>query len=73
MTLYCVVLKTTSTRSSSAMSIVAVSAAPLVMPWEAAVVGMIRTAEKASVGSTIESSVIGMDTEAVVCPARNVA
>ena len=54
------------------MSIVAVSAAPLVMPWEAAVAGMLRTAEKSSVGSAIVSSEMGMDTEAVVCPARKV-
>ena len=55
------------------MSIVAVSAAPLVMSWEAAVAGMVRTAEKSSVGSAVMSSMIGMDTEAVVSPARKVA
>ena len=55
------------------MSIVAVSAAPLVMLWEAAVAGMVRTAEKSSVSSAIVSSVMGMDTEAVVFPARKVA
>ena len=73
LTLYCVGLKTTSTVSSSVMSTVAVSAAPLVMPWEAAVAGMVRTAEKSSVGSAVVSLVMGMDTEAVVCPARKVA
>ena len=55
------------------MSIVAVSAAPLVMPWEAAVAGMLRTAEKSSVSSAVVSLMIGMDTEAVVCLARKVA
>ena len=73
LTLYCVGLKTTSTGSSSAMSIVAVSAAPLVIPWEVAVAGMVRTAEKASVGSAVVSLVMGMDTEAVVSPAWKVA
>ena len=73
LTLYCVGLKTTSTESSSVMAIVAVSAVPLVMPWEAAVAGMFRTAEKASVSSAIVSLVMGMDTEAVVLPARKVA
>ena len=71
MTLFCVVLQTTSTVSSSVMSIVAVSAAPLVMLVDVA--GMVRTAEKTSVGSAIVSLVMGMDTEAVVCPARKVA
>ena len=55
------------------MSIVAVSAAPLVMPWEAAAAGMVRTAEKSSVTSAVVSSVMGMDTEAVVCPAWKAA
>ena len=55
------------------MSTLAVSAVPLVMPWEAAVAGMFRTAEKASVSSAIVSLVMGMDTEAVVLPARKVA
>ena len=55
------------------MSIVAVSAAPLVMPWEAAVDGMVRTAAKSSVSSAVVSLVMGMDTEAVVSPARKVA
>ena len=63
------------------MSIVAVSAAPLVMPWEAAVGGMLRTAKKSSVGTAGKPSVgsagslsmIGMDTEAVVCPVKKVA
>ena len=59
--------------SSSVMSIVAVSAAPLVMPWETAIDGMVRTAEKSSVSSAVVSSVMGMDTEVDVCPARNVA
>ena len=59
--------------SSSVMSIVAVSAAPLVMPWEVAAAGMLKTAEKFSVGSTVMLSMIGMETEAVVCPARKVA
>ena len=55
------------------MSIVAVSAAPLVMPWEAAAAGMVRTAERASVSSAVVSSVMEMDTEVVVSPARKVA
>ena len=55
------------------MAIVAVSAVPLVMPWEAAVAGMVRIAEKSSVTSAVVSSVMGMDTEAVVSPARKVA
>jgi len=55
------------------MLIVAVSAAPLVMFWEAAVAGMVRTAEKSSVGSAVVLLMMGMDTEAVVCPARKVA
>ena len=54
------------------MSTLAVSAVPLVMPWEAAVAGMVRTAAKSSVSSAIVSSVMGMDTEAVVSPARKV-
>ena len=70
---YCVGLKTTSTGSLSDRLIVAVSDAPLVMPWEVAVDGMVRTAEKSSVSSAVVSSVMGMDTEAVVCPARKVA
>ena len=73
LTVYCVGLKTTSTASLSVRLIVAVSVAPLVMPWEVAVAGMVRTAEKFSVSSAVVSSVIGMDTEAVVCPARKVA
>ena len=73
LTLYCVGLKTTSTGSSSVMPAVAVSASPLVVPWEAAVAGMVRTAEKSSVSSAVVSSVMGMDTEAVVSPARKVA
>ena len=51
----------------------AVSDAPLVMPWEAAVAGMIRTAVKSSVGSAVVSLVMGMNTKAVVSPARKVA
>ena len=72
LTVYCVELKITSTASLSVMSIVAVSAAPLVMPWEVAVDGMLRTAEKSSVSSAVVSLVMGMDTDAVVCPARKV-
>ena len=55
------------------MSMVAVSAAPLVMPWEVAVAGMVRTAEKSSVSSAVVSSVMEMDTKVVVSPARKVA
>ena len=55
------------------MSIVAVSAVPLVMSWEAAVAGMVRVTVKSSVTSAVVSSVMGMDTEAVVSPARKVA
>ena len=73
LTVYCVGLKTTSTVSSFVMLIVAVSAAPLVMPWAVAVAGMVRNAEKSSVSSAVGSAVMGMDTEAVVCPARKVA
>ena len=54
------------------MSIVAVSAAPLVMPWEVAVGGMVRTAEKFSVGSAVVSLVMKRNTEADVSPARKV-
>ena len=54
------------------MSIVAVSSAPLVMPWEADVAEMVRTAEKSSVGSAVVSSVMEMNTEVVVFPARKV-
>ena len=54
------------------MSIVAVSAAPLVMPWEVAVGGMVRTAEKSSVSSAVVSLVMEMNTEVVVFPARKV-
>ena len=72
LTLYCVGLKTTSTGSLSVMSIVAVSAAPLVMPWEAAVAGMFRTAEKFSTTSAVVSSGMGMDTEVAVPLARKV-
>ena len=56
------------TWSLSKMLIVAVSAAPLVMPWEAVAAEMVRTAEKVSVISAMVSFMIGMDTLAVVSP-----